>query len=371
MYENRKYQPISYHDTWMSLDPIYGCPYSCKYCILQHSETTGMAPRQMISVKEFIENIKNHPFFVLGKTPLAIGNETDILHTLNVGYLVELLEAIKFENITNPIILITKTHLSDKNLKRIREAGSAKIIFFLSYSGLSSRYEPNFSREGFEHNFELVRDNGFPIVHYWRPLMAENTTIPAIQKMLSFSSSHADSAVFIGLKLHPKLTAALIEKGHLHIPSNLLERRGEWIDQETIDTIYREAKAICPDFPLYRHASCALDYILGKHNHTATIYRQDVCIPSHCPVHQRKICEAARRLPTKEEISNILSALNRDVDFQYGDERIIINSEVTQEEFAYLLHNLNYPLEVHGVKMQSLYYGDIFSDQLKIPANHE
>lgn len=366
MFLDRRYRIISYHDTWISIDPVRGCPDKCVYCVLRHAGTTGVRPEQMISPRECVKKLLEYPFFVRSRTPLAIGNETDMLHTSNVDYLVDLLTELSAAMVDNPIVLITKAPLSDTILQRIRTIVGLRVVFFLSYSGLGRRFEPNFTDNQLRANFSLAKAHGFAVVHYWRPLLPENTSLSAIRKMLSFASSIADATVFIGLKLHPELTHIIAEHDDVSVPEQLRDQVGEWLDARTIELIYHEASQICPDYPLYRHASCALAKVLSWPNHTATVYLKDICPPSQCPEVQRRICETARRMPNETETSQILSVLGRKIKFELHPDSVFIKDEVSQEEFAFLLHNLNCPLKVKAVKMQNLYHGGIYNGQRKV-----
>lgn len=70
-------------------------------------------------------------------------------------------------------------------------------------------------------------------------------------------------------------------------------------------------------------------------------------------------------MPGESEIAQVLSVLGRSISFVRAPHRVSIEAEVSQEEFAFLLHNLNCPLEVKVVKMQSLYHGSIYEGQNK------
>ena len=119
----------------------------------------------------------------------------------------------------------------------------------------------------------------------------------AIRTMLSFVSEIADASVFIGLKLHPQLTREITKNGTIPLPKKKMTQTGEWIEPQIVRKIYNEASRICPDYPLYQHTSCALSYILRRSNHTGTVYRKDICLPSHCPISQRQICESSHQIP--------------------------------------------------------------------------
>jgi hypothetical protein len=363
MYADRKTRLISYHDTWISIDPIQGCPYKCVYCVLRHANRSGIQPRILLSPGECVQQLLNFPLFIPGYTPVAIGNETDMLHPLNQDYLVDLLWALRSANISNPISLITKAPLTDKIMNRIRSVEGLRLVFFLSYSGLGQSFEPNFTDHKLRENFQRVKMHDFPLVHYWRPLMPDNTKPAQIRKMLSFVSPVADASVITGLKLHPELSEILASDERMSIPDRLMSSHGEWIEAGIIERIYKQATLICPDYPLYRHTSCALASVLSRPNHTATIFRKDVCLPSHCSPTQRTICESAKAIPDDTKIAEVLSRLEKDLRFTRFTDRVVINDVISQEEFSYLLHTLNCPLEAAAIRFENLYRGDIFANQ--------
>jgi len=400
MLKDRKYRVISYHDTWIAIDPIVGCPYICKYCVLRHRDGTGKSPKQMVTPQECINKLRKYPLFVMGSTPLTIGCETDICHPKNVDYLINLISEMRNQGIDNPIVLVTKSPLTDKLLATITAIPNNNVIFVLTYSGLGRQFEPNFTDEHFRKNFHKVNEYGFPIIHFWRPLLPVNTTIPAIEEMIKFVSSIANATVFIGLKLNPELTKIITDDGVIQVPDDLRDKTGEWITKETIELIYSKAKDICPDYSLYRHTSCALSNVLHKPNHTATMYRQDICPPSQCSNAQRLICNNARHNPTNEEINEALNRIkqhreivfqqshkeneeykvanennkgeikytlqwNRNIPFCLYDKYLFIEDIVTQQEFAFLLHNLKFPLKVLAIEMQNIYDGSIYEGQYK------
>jgi DNA repair photolyase len=363
MYLDRVPRLISYHDTWMSIDPIQGCPYQCVYCVLRYGDKTGVRPQVIASPEETLRRLTQHRFFRLGITPLAIGNETDMFHTLNCDYLVELLTTFQSAGITNSISLITKTPLKEEVLERIQKLDRLKVLFYLSYSGLENALEPGFRDENFRANFIKVKQFGFPIVHYWRPLLPENTTQEAIIRMLEFVSAFADASIISGLKLHPELSKIINGSGGIRIPEAYLSTYGEWLEANAIEEIFSTAKRLCPDYPIYRHGSCALACVLSRPNHTATIYQEDICLPSRCSSTQRSICAQARSIPSADKIGQLLISLGKSENFDYATDCIRIHEEFSQEEFIFLLHVLNYPIKVRQVNYQNIYRGSIFAGQ--------
>jgi DNA repair photolyase len=368
MFLDRRHRLVSYHDTWVSIDPVQGCPYQCAYCVLRHANATGISPKLIAPVTECVHELLTHPLFSKDLTPIAIGNETDMMHPKNVDCLVTLLEELHRVKIANSIILITKAPLADPILRRIRAISLRQIVFFLSYSGLGKTYEPNFSDEQLRENFKIATSHSFPVVHYWRPLLPENTTTEAIEKMLAFVSTTASATVFVGMKLHPELTKIVMEGG-IKVPEERQHDYGEWLAAETIAKIYSIAKRLCPEYPLYRHASCALAFVRKLPNHTATVFRPDICLPSHCSSEQRRICERCRQSPSEQTIARAIERLRRPIHCEIRSDRVEIHDEVSQEEFSYLLQAINYPLQVSAVRMQNLYRGNILEGQSCIAKN--
>jgi hypothetical protein len=282
-----------------------------------------------------------------------------MLHSSNVEYLLKLLRVFKEARIQNSIALITKASVNDNIMTAIRAIEDLRIIFCLSYSGLGQHLEPNFTHESLRSNFEIVKKFGFPILHFWRPLLPENTTAEAIEKMLSFVSKIADASVFVGFKLHPELTKIVMQDGSILVPRELQKDVGEWLESEAIDRIYALAKRICPNYPLYRHTSCALATIMDCPNHTGTIYRVDICPPSQCPKAQRAICERGRKIPSREQIVQTLARIGRPLAFQCDEQGVRIENRVTQEEYSYIVQTLSCPVTAQSVQMQNLYFGSI------------
>jgi len=366
MYEDKVPRLIYYHDTWISIDIIKGCPYGCVYCVLRHSEINKSHPEEFTTVNECVHALQNYRFYVPNKSYLAIGNETDMFHPSNQSFLVDLLSAFSSANIRNPITLITKSPLNRRILDQMAGIPNLKLIFALSYSGLGQKYEPNFNDSDHKENFELVREYSFPIFHYWRPILQENAQIQKVREMLSFVSGVANATVFIGLKLHPELNRIIAKDHSVPIPDKLIDNYGEWLDPQVIELIYQSAYEICPTYPLYRHTACAMASILAQHNRTGTIYREDICPPSQCKPEQRSICRAAKSIPTVEQIQSVISHLDKSIEFERMSDQIIINGHLSQEEYAFLLHQLNCPIRVQGIRFENLYRGSIFDNQKAI-----
>jgi DNA repair photolyase len=354
---------ISYHDTWISLDPIKGCPRNCAYCVLRLSGNVATRPRVFASVADAVRGLLDCRSFVRGESYLAIGNETDMLARPNRKYLLELLASLAKENLSNPVVLITKADLDRDFLKELKCVDKLCLIMVLSYSGLGPAYEPGFTDDGFRRNFILTSECGLRVIHFWRPILEENSGEQAIQRMLEFVSRRASASVFVGMKLYPELSRLMEEKAPIRFPPDVRRAHGEWLAPETVGRIYRIAAEVCPDYPLYRHTSCAMAKILGHSNRTGTVFRPDICGPSRCPRGQREICARAKRIASPAEVADALRRLGSDWEFECRPDRIRIKAIVLQEEYSFLLHRLNCPIETEGVHFENVYRGSIFDHQ--------
>ena len=258
--------------------------------------------------------------------------------------------------------MITKSPLNEKTLKEISKIKTIKIVFFLSFSGLNRKYEPGIDHDALRENFKMIKSFNFPLIHFWRPLISGiNTDIESIRNMLSFVTNYADASVFIGLKLSPILNKLIYNDNIIKIPLNLLNTNGEWIDTEVIDNIYSEGKNNYSDYPLYRYTSCALSQVLKKPNYTATIYRKDICLPSNCPINQRNRCINSQRKPSDEKIKFLLNKLDKKKTMNYvlNNKELYLKGSLTQEEYCFLLHQLNYPIKIDLLVDLHMFLGDI------------
>jgi DNA repair photolyase len=367
MFEDKKQRLISYHDTWISLDPISGCPYHCSYCVLRHGGNCGKAPQRLTTAKTAVGKLYEYPLFVKNVSPLTIGSETDIFNKKNIQYLYQILNELNKRKCSNPISLVTKSPLSEQVLEKLKEYSSLTIIFFLSFSGLGKRFEPGLNESNIKKNFVLVKKCDFKSVHYWRPLIPPLIHDAGLMReIIDFVKDYSEASVIIGLKLHPELNRILQSEGKVQIPKKLMNRTGEWLEEATIKKLYASAEKTCPGYPLYRHASCALAKTLHRPNHTATVYKENICHGCNCPPNQRTICEKAKIRPSGNRIDAVMKPLGRTVRFSCIAEEIVIHDDITQEEFSYLLHNLNFPIIAPHLKMQNLYHGNIFEGQTSV-----
>ncbi|MBE2266925.1 MAG: radical SAM protein [Anaerolinea sp.] len=354
-----QYAPITYHDSWLSVDPIIGCRLNCQYCFMQSTGWTAVKPERLYTVAQIVDMLLAHRYFIPHETILVFGNQTDSFLPENVDYTLEFFKALEAKRLNNAVAVVTKKEIPDHFLDAAAAFASIRPIFCLSYSGLPASVEKGVNAQENRRNFERLSQRGLRVLHFWRPLTAENGRIEVLEQVLDLVSQHALASVYIGLKLNPSLQQAYDRSPLLYVPPELRDRRGDYIPDGVEARLRELAAAKYPAYPLYKHTSCAVSYALGIPDYNATIYRDPICKGSNCPAGKRLICESARAVPNVEQVHLLLSRIGRTNEFTLTAEAVEIAGTLTQEDYAFLLHRLNFPIKVEVARTRNL-WGSIF-----------
>lgn len=115
--------PIAQHESWISLDPVQGCPAQCVYCYLGPQELLHQEPHILESPRVVYQKLVESPFFdkqrsfiktTESRRPICVGNYTDMgLTPANRGYLLELLSEHQRVLPDVPVCIVTKGVLSE------------------------------------------------------------------------------------------------------------------------------------------------------------------------------------------------------------------------------------------------------------------
>ncbi len=360
------FRPVAYHDSWLSIDPIIGCRLNCQYCYMRSTNWTGVRPEYLYTVTEIVEMIIAHRYFLPHETVLCFGNQTDSFLPENVDYTLEFFEALEKRGLNNPVAVVTKKRIPSRFLDRIRQLKNVRPIFCLSYSGLPRELERGVNPQENRDNFKELSKLGLRVIHFWRPLIAENGSTQVIEQVLDFVAAHAMASVYIGLKLSPMLYKVYDQNQYLRLAEDLKLQCGDYLPDEIEARIRTLAAAKYPGYPLYKHTSCAISYVLSLPDYTATVYRESICKGSSCPEWKRRICEGARTIPTYQQVQAFLSRLGLENDFAISKLAIEISGEISQENYAFLLHRLNYPIKAQVTFSRNV-WGSIFANSEASP----
>lgn len=358
---NYTYNLIAYHDSWISLDPIIGCRYECKYCVLRLPGWTQKIPEKLFSPKEAVNKLLNHLYFIRNKTVICLGSRTDSFLKDNIDFTFSVLLEFEKNSLSNPICIATKSQIPMTFIKKIKTLKYLKLIILLSYSGLPKHLEPGIDFSAIRNNFEVLAKENIPIIHFWRPLIPSNTSDLQIREMLAFVSKYAKASIIVGLKYNPELRNLFNNQPELCIPDKNIPLYGDWLPPNIEEKLWKIAKTKFSDYHIFKHTSCAVSYILQKPDYNATTYRDEICKVSTCPDSQRRICESAVLKPDIQQVSALITHLGLNLPFEFNRHKIIIKGEIPQEDYIFLLHNLNYPIRAK-LKFTNVWHGSIFKE---------
>ncbi|GAA2693014.1 MULTISPECIES: hypothetical protein [Actinosynnema] len=303
---------VDQHATWIAVNPVQGCPKSCRYCFLNERGQTAVRPETLASPARSVELLLACPHYT-PERPVAYYTWTDAMALPTTReHLKALLGELTRRGVPNPVVLITKCRVPDDVIAAITAAirDGLRVLVYLSYSGLSGEVERGIRHEDLRENFPRLADAGVPIVHYWRPAFPRSATPETMTAVLDWAAAHARCTVAAGLKveaaalpglarLWPELaTTPEVDKAECVYP------RAFW------DFIHATA-ATHPTHPLFHTNSCALAYVLGRTDRFG-VFDTPVCATrNHCPTGQRDLCRAAarRRRPVREQ--DVAAALAR------------------------------------------------------------
>lgn len=371
---------IAQHETWVSLDPIQGCPAACSYCYLGPLHQTRQRPQALIEPAALYDSLLASPYLdkrrlsaAGGQYPICIGNYTDMCMTpANRAYLLAVLDEHQRRLPNQPLCVITKAVLGADFLAAVAARG-VRVVFFISLAFLAPHYEqgaPPYPQRLV--NFERIAHHPtLRAVHFWRPITPLSAPTPdAIPRQLETLIEHGASlSVVTGLKYGDSLAAAFQHDDHpLQAYFNQHQRHTS-LTHEIFDPTLKRAvldAARLWDYPIYFHTSCALSYLWGQPDFSATFrppHLEAVCKPSYCPAHQRQICGDYRQQQphpdpiTLEEVAAEVAGAA--VYFDAEREVIEVAAPLTQAQQTYLTQATRFTVRGRGLVTTLEWIGSI------------
>lgn len=345
-------QGVRQDNTWLVVDPIVGCAHDCQYCFLQIYGKTRQKGKVIMSPQEAVDRLVDYWAF-RENSMIMIGSETDMfMSTRNISFLSQFVRIYSDSGIRNPLSLSTKRYIPDDFIKLVQGLEGITVIFYVSYSGLPGDIEPYIDEEEIRSNFVRLASADQKTIHLWRPMVPQNSTPDALERVMEGVYKHATCSVMRGLNLNEEL-----QKRIWFWP----EARDASIDFSQVVSLWPDhARANVaalmrdyPDHPLLFKNSCGLAYVLGIPEFVG-IHGTERCRRSWCPEDQRLICETytqTRQWPTRERVVDELRKMGLDnsvaVDREEG--RILIKGTMNHEQVACLSQVLRCKLEVETI----------------------
>lgn len=306
------YPVVDLHASWIALNPIQGCPNSCKYCFLNGVNLTKTKPRILATPEQTVKMLINSKFYDKN-IPVCIETESDGFATpQNINYIVQLLDEIEKNKISNLIVFITKCEIPVRFIEKIKEMrrNGYKFLFFLSFSGLDNNIEIGVNKENIKNNFIKLYNEDLPIIHYWRPFLPQNSSKEKISEVYNFVRKYAKCSVAIGLKVKENYKDKLDFWQELKNERDTTCAESIWT-KEAYDLIWGENHIIDDKYPIFKTTSCAIAYAT-KSSEKEACFSSNVCAnDNRCPESQRNLCRSFYRKLKKIDVKYVENILKR------------------------------------------------------------
>ena len=364
---------IAEHDSWITVDPVVGCPADCSYCFLgpldlRLKRPVARATPSMLAaaVTDYLGGRRAMLIDPLeDMTPICIGNYTDMViarpnRRILIEYVSALTEALRYRR---PIVVITKGCLDPNTVEELDQLGWPLLWFFSqSMSGLANVHLEDGPIADFQHtlkNAELVAQSRHQVaVHFWRPFVPELRLSPRKlnQVVGDLQSAGFASSVTIGLKRGPGVPMSdprLVKALSFSANSN-------GSTQEVFDSVGWSAlrqTAIRNGYPVYRSTSCALALATGRRESLGmwdNAVGAKLCHPAVCPRRQRRQCTFRYRdvqpVPL-QAITEFLSIEPDKVELDAVRRVLRISAVVGENDFNILCHAFADQLTVQPIRV--------------------
>ncbi len=373
---------IAEHDTWISVDPLLGCPASCAYCYLQPLGLTSRPPVVRATAEELIAGLLNR----FGKQgprwggrealalPICMGNYTDqFMTSRGIEYLKTYLRLHARTFPDHPLCVVTKARLKGEDLAELDAVGHCVLVFlsqsFARDTGLDRLERGPISKPKvtLENIRLLARTSNLVPLHFWRPITSRALpdTDTACRQLEPIQRAGAVASIAIGLKCGPFLQPPNQQVREL-LGGDVLPPGSQFLPPEVEHRALEAGRRL--GHPVYRHTSCAVALATGCREALGTWrvpLRCHKCEPCPCPVSQRQRCDAARTSdepPSSDLLAEIARQASIDrngVEWSPDSHEIVVSTELDQETHTHLTHLTGFPVSAPNVRLSLAWSGDI------------
>ena len=376
---------IAEHDTWISVDPIIGCPSGCRYCYLgplglrpSHAAVRATPAQTIVHLEKYFQGRMGDgdgPSPYRADTPICLGNYTDMFMTREgLDFLREYVPLHRKSFGQHPLCVVTKARLSGPILRALDDVGQTILVFlsqsFLEVAGLRTVIEPGPTSGPADTvgNLHLLADlSNITGLHFWRPIARR--VVPDVEaaraQLRLIRDAGALARVAVGFKngpgvslSDPKLVPLLEES------ADERENTGEFLASDIREFILDAARQL--GYPLYFNTSCAIALATGRPEALGT-WREPMrslrCEPCVCPRGQRHRCDLVRERdepPCRTVLSDVrvrLGLPEGSVHWDPASTAIHVHSVIAQTEHNQLLHVIPHRLVPRGIRREEAWLG--------------
>lgn len=378
--QGRQIPLISEHDTWISVDPVIGCPANCTYCYLGPLGLRARRPIVRVEPDSLIQALEDYlhaasradRYGRLSRTPICFGNYTDtFMSGIGLAYFREYAKLHAARLGSHPLCVVTKARLSAGDLVLLDQLGQT-IAIFLSQSFLNRPDHPRVERgptsspEDTTRSLALFSGLRHVVpVHFLRPATRRNIpdVASAVRILSQVKFGGAIATVAVGLKLGPGVELSRQDIADITSDNDpAATSMSEFFPRGARLDLLQAARTV--DHPVYFNTSCAVALVTKKAEMLGTWrppMRWSRCEPCNCPGSQRSRCDERRTVqvvPSDAEVGDLVSqyALPEN-SLTWTESTIRLNYTVGQYTFNRLMHALPYRIVGRGVEPQEAWVG--------------
>ncbi|MFI3545931.1 radical SAM protein [Mammaliicoccus sciuri] len=354
------YQPTYPYRGMFYLNPFIGCNYGCIYCYRNDSNGNTKdwylkgKPIQIMSAKESVDSMVNHPWFVKDVTNIGLhSSTTDPFIPAVKKSTFELLDEIEKKGLKNDVILITKYFIEENDIKKLEQYKN-NIIIFLTYTANPPQVEPLGSIPAVKEKIWKTRNllnesKKLRWGHYYRPITEGwNDSPTQIKEALEFGSL-AEVSIIGGLKPIENIEE-LSKENNLPVPKGKFKGRTyKYLSQKIIDRIFEINKEY--NNVIVNDQSCGITILKGRNNklypnieglkmydnyyeNSNKNSRIDNNIKRgcfKCSIKQMNICDQKDYTPKEDEIDSILKKVfGKQRKYKVNDDGLFIYVEKSE-----------------------------------------
>ncbi len=361
---------IAQHDSWISVDPIVGCPAACSYCYLAASEFRPQTPSQRVAPEVALDALVAWDERMDSTSnAVCIGNYTDTLMTrANRDYLYKFMRSFADMYPDRTLCLVTKTRIDSGIARDLSSASNGRTVVVFSQS--FARELTNNIERGPTSDFAATLKGieavsaapGLRAIHFWRPFLKSFNPLDTLRPRIGrLREAGCVASVVIGYVRHP---ASDVDVTVSHISEPATQGRpGESIDLRLLDAAMTVASE--DGYPLYRCTSCALALATSSPERLGTSqspHRASDCEAVVCPEPQRARCAAEwppMADPQRIERALILLHRNDFVDFSIGSDLNITVGEIDEFLYNSIVHIVGPHIKAKQIRARKVWLGAV------------
>lgn len=328
---------VERHSSWLAVNPIQGCPNNCLYCFMKQKNLTKVKPTILLPWKEVIDNIKRNKYYTKS-VPICYFSKTDVMSLdYTREYFINLVDSILVSDIYNPFVIVTKCFIPDNIIFKLRQLQNSgrKVIVYISYSGLDNTIEKGIDKENALKNFERLFENNIKVIHYFRPLIPQNSSKENFERVLGYVSRFSLASVVTGLKVYKELQQQYTFWSKITEIDNAYEYECIWPYHVEHDLKEVSKKY---NYPIYQSNSCALEYALKGFDKYG-LYNSDICNNFNmCSTEMRERCKCYSKKGHIYLIDKLLKKIGyEDVKYEINENNLCVYSHhLSNEDICFL-----------------------------------